>query len=472
MTEYAERLEAEVALAVEEVSRWAAGLHEVVERIGVYFVRIEAIERAYSYLQGLLSPLERKNSWQLAEASGEVTPAGMQHLLNRSLWDVDGVRDELASYVEEQLGDPQVVGVLDESAMIKKGTKSAGVARQYCGLTGQVENCQVGVFLGYASPKGHALIDRELYLPAVWAEDADRRRAARIPEEVEFATKPQLAIRMWQRAREAGLHFPWVTADEVYGRDPVLRHQLEYHRQAYVLVVPSTQPLTRHWSDLAPKPVATLVADFGPTMWHRLSAGWGSKGPRLYDWAYLPYGSREDDGWQHWLLVRRSLSDSTDLAYYLVFGPEGTTLAEMVRIAGARWTIEECFEMAKGEVGLDQYEVRTFHGWYRHLTLAMWALAFLVVTRVEIHAAEARADLADTLNASVPAEREAPVPRQLGPAAHTDEMPSQAASPPDLPKPRTAASAPARTVPPRDATHEKKLPPCRTWSEFRQRRGL
>jgi len=460
MTESAERLETEVALAVGEVSRWAAELHEVVERIGVYFVRIEVIQRAYSYLQGLLSPLERKNGWQLGEASGAVTPSGMQHLLNRALWDEDGVRDELGSYVVEQLDDPLVVGVIDESAMIKKGTKSAGVARQYCGLTGQVENCQVGVFLGYASPKGHALIDRALYLPTTWAEDAARRHEARVPEAVKFATKPQLALQMWQRARDAGIKFPWVTADEVYGRDPVLRHALGYHRQASVLVVPKNHVWKRYRGDCAPKTVAAMAAGFGPAMWHRLSAGQGSKGPRLYDWTCLPYAGQEDDGWQHWLLVRRSLVDPTDLAYYVVFGPEGTTLEEMVRVAGARWTIEECFEMGKGEVGLDQYEVRTYHGWYRHITLAMWALAFLVATRAQIHAAEARAD---ALNATGPDPRAASSPRPLDTVAHIAEIPRQVAAAPALPAPRRAA--------PR-ASHQKKTPPCQSWSEFRQRRGL
>jgi SRSO17 transposase len=372
--------------------------------------------------------------------------------------------------VAEHLGDPQAVGVLDESAVIKKGEKSAGVARQYCGLTGQVENCQVGVFFGYASPKGHALIDRALYLPAAWAEDRARRREARVPEAVEFATKPELAVQMWQRARDAGLQCPWITADEVYGRDPTLRHTLIHERQAYVLVVPKNQAWKRHRLDPAPQTVAEIAAGFGPRLWHRRSAGQGSKGPRLYDWACLPYGGRAEDGWQHWLLVRRSLVDATDLAYYLVFGPEGTTLEEMVRVAGARWTIEECFELGKGEVGLDHYEVRTFHGWYRHITLAMWALAFLGVTRVEIHAAEARADRAEARHAAGPHEGAAPPPRQLGPAVNGGETPRQVATARSLSL--AAPLAPARTTRSRDASHPKKTPPCQSWSEFRQRRGL
>src|SRR3990172_4302749 len=271
MTGYAERLEAEVALAVGEVARWTEELDAIVERIGVHFSHMRVIERACSYLQGLLSPLERKNSWQVAESGGEVTPSRMQNLLHRSIWNQDGVRDELASYVAEQLGDRQAVGVLDESAMLKKGAKSAGVARQYCGLTGQVENCQVGVFLGYASPKGHALIDRELYLPEAWTGDADRCRAAHVPTTVKFATKPQLALRMWQRARDGGIRFPWVTADEVYGRDPALRQALVRQRQAHVLVVPANYVWKRQWLDATPQTVAALAAAFGPTRWHRLS---------------------------------------------------------------------------------------------------------------------------------------------------------------------------------------------------------
>jgi SRSO17 transposase len=253
-----------------------------------------------------------------------------------------------------------------------------------------------------------------------------------VPDEVTFQTKPQLAIKMWQRARDASIRFPWVTADEVYGRDPALRHRLESQRQAYGLVIPCDHPL-KLGLGMVPRPVATIAAAWKPTMWQRLSCGEGSKGPRLYDWAYLPYGSVELDGWQHWLLVRRSIEDPKDLAYYLVFGPEGTTLDEMVRIAGARWTVEESFAMGKGEVGLDQYEVRSWHGWYRHITLAMWALAFLVVTRAQIHAADATAG--ETIH----------IPPLL-------TLPT-----PDVPE---------------EGPPPKKHPSPRTWADFLQHRGL
>jgi SRSO17 transposase len=381
----------EIDAQVAEVERWADGLQTLVERIGVHFVRIEAVQRAWLYLQGLLSPVERKNGWQLAEEAGDATPDGVQNLLNRASWDADGVRDELRGYVVAELGDPLAVGVFDETGFLKKGTKSVGVQRQYSGTAGKIENCQIGVFLGYASPKGHALLDRALYLPEVWAGDEERRREAKVPPEVRFATKPQLAIGMWQRARAAGIRFPWVSGDEVYGRDPGLRQQLEQHRQPYVLAIPCDHPLKLHFLALATKTVAEVAASWAASMWQRHSAGDGSKGPRLYDWACLPYGS--GDVWQRWLLVRRSLTDPTDLAYYLVFGPAGTTLAEMVRVAGSRWTIEECFELAKDEVGLDHYEVRSWTGWYRHITLAMCALAYLAVTRAQAVAADASADV-------------------------------------------------------------------------------
>lgn len=454
MTGAAERLEAAVSAAVKEVSRWAAGLSRVVERIGVHFYRINAVYTAETYLRGLLSPIARKNGWQLAEAAGDVTPAAMQHLLNRATWSADGVRDELRGYVVEHLDAEQVVGVFDETAILKKGTHSVGVQRQYCGLTGQVENCQVGVFLAYASPKGHALCDRELYLPEAWATDAARRTEAHVPEDVTFQTKPQLALQMWQRARAYGLSFPWITADEVYGRDPALRHQLERQRQAFVLVVPANHPL-KLGLGATKRPVEAIAAAWQPTMWRRLSCGEGSKGPRVYDWACLPYGWVEEDGWRHWLLVRRSIEDPTELAYYLVFGPGGTTFEEMVRVAGARWMVEECFETGKGEVGLDQYEVRSWHGWYRHITLSMWALAFLVVTRAQIHAADAACE-------------QAPPPEAVG----VDEP---VHTPPLLPTtdPLTPPASPlasAETTP--GASHPKKRPPTRSWAEFLQRRGL
>jgi SRSO17 transposase len=333
-----------------------------------------------AYLRGLTSPVERKNGWQLAEQAGEATPDGMQRLLATADWDADVVRDDLRAYVVEQLGDPGAVFVIDETGFLKKGSKSVGVQRQYSGTAGRLENCQIGVFLAYASPQGRTFLDRELYLPKDWAADAARRDEAAVPEPVEFRTKPQLARAMLERALDAGVPAQWVTGDEVYGGDRRLRVWLEERQLPHVLAVKSTEPLwTRTtWRQVAAK---TLAAGVPEEEWQRLSAGEGAKGPRLYDWARVPVRALPDPGWDYWLLVRRSLSDPTDLAYYVCFCPADTPLAQLVAVAGTRWAIEECFESAKGEVGLDHYEVRRWPGWYRHITLALLAHAYLTVTR-------------------------------------------------------------------------------------------
>lgn len=313
----------------------------------------------------------------------------MQRLLATYQWDADIVRDDLRTYVVAQLSTPQAVVVIDETGFLKKGTKSVGVQRQYSGTAGRIENCQIGVFVAYASPKGRTFIDRELDLPQTWAEDRERRREAGVPDEVSFATKPQLAQRMLKRTLEAGVCVPWVTADEVYGSDPRLRCWLEDERQSYVLAVRAHE---RVWistgARLRQMTAAQVAAQVSPGQWQRLSAGAGAKGPRLYGWALKPLVGPVDPDWGLWLVVRRSLSEPIELAYYVVFGPVGTPLAEMVRVAGTRWAIEESFETAKGEVGLDHYEVRSWTGWYRHMTLALLAHAYLTVTRA--HAAAAR----------------------------------------------------------------------------------
>jgi SRSO17 transposase len=318
--------------------------------------------------------VERKNGWQLAEAAGDRTPDGVQEFLSRVRWDADAVRDDLRAYVAQHLGDPGAVLILDETGFLKKGDKSAGVQRQYSGTAGRIENCQMGVFLAYASRYGRALIDRALYLPEGWASDRARRAAAGIPEAVAFATKPKLGLAMLERAHAAGLPFAWVTADSVYGADHALRRWLQEHRLGYVLAVTKAQRL-----GLAR--VADRVAGIPASLWHRLSAGDGAKGPRLYDWAYLPYGSDTAPGWEKGLLIRRSLAAPQELAFYLTHAADGTALADLVQVAGTRWAIEACFEAAKGEVGLDQYEVRSWTGWHRHVTLAMLAHAYLAALR-------------------------------------------------------------------------------------------
>jgi SRSO17 transposase len=273
-----------------------------------------------------------------------------------------------------QLGDEQAVLVLDETGFVKKGDKSCGVQRQYSATAGRIENCQIGVFLAYASRHGHALLDRALYLPENWANDRPRRAGAGVPATVGCATKPQLGRALLKRAFAAGVPCAWVVGDSVYGADYALRRCIEQHGRGYVMMVTSAQRLGL-------KPVAEWLADVPAQAWRRLSAGDGAKGPRLYDWAYLPCGAPSARGFQQGLLLRRKIKKPTEFTFYLTLAPLGTTLAELVRVAGTRWTVEACFEAAKGEVGLDQYEVRSWTGWHRHITLAMLAHAYLAVLR-------------------------------------------------------------------------------------------
>jgi SRSO17 transposase len=365
---------------VEDVQAWARGLAAMQERIGHHFARSEPRRRALAYLKGLLSPLERKNGWQLAEFAGDTTPDGIQRLLATYAWDADAVRDDLQAYVVEHLGDPEGVLVIDETGFLKKGTKSVGVKRQYSGTAGRIENCQIGVFLAYASSKGRAFLDRDLYLPQEWADDPIRRAEGGVPETVAFRTKPQLAQAMLERALQALVPVRWVTGDEVYGSDRRLRVWLEEQDLAHVLAVKSSEPL---WvfSPEGPGqiPAAALAARVPADQWQCVSAGNGAKGPRLYDWARIRIRPLSDPERGYWLVVRRSRSDPTDLAYYVCYGPKDTTVEELARVAGMRWTIEECLEAAKGEVGLDHYEVRRWVGWYRHVTLALLAHAYLAV---------------------------------------------------------------------------------------------
>lgn len=359
-----------------EALDWGHGLEVLCDRLSSRFGRIEVRRRALSYLRGLLSDVDRKNGWQLAEASGDRTPSGVQEFLSRTHWDADLVRDDLRAYVVERLGAEDGVLVLDETGFLKKGTHSVGVQRQYSGTAGRIENCQIGVFLGYASRYGQALIDRALYLPQSWAKDAERRAKAGVPEEVVFATKPKLGKTMLAQAFAAGVPCAFVTGDSVYGGDYDLRRFIEENERGYVMAVTSGQ-------NLGLRRVDEWVDDVPKTAWARLSAGEGAKGPRLYDWAYLPFNGAKE-GWRKGLLIRRKIAKPDDLTFYLTLAPETTDLAALVRVAGMRWTIEACFEAAKGEVGLDQYEVRSWTGWRRHITLAMLAHAYLAVVRAAI----------------------------------------------------------------------------------------
>jgi len=351
---------------------------EIERRIGPVFARSEARHRALTYLAGLLSPAERKNSWQLAEISGEANPYGFQHLLGRADWDPDSLRDRLRTYVTDYLADGDAVGVIDETGFLKKGTHSAAVARQYSGTAGRIENCQIGVFLAYASQHGQTLLDRELYVPKEWTDDRERCRRAGIPDQRAFATKPALAQQMLQRTFAAEVRLSWVTADSIYGDDRTLRQWLESRTQSYVLAVSGKESV---WIRGQQRQIKTLLAELPTQGWERLCAGVGSKGLRLYDWLPIELSAPEPQGWKRTLLLRRSISDPSDLTGYIAFARAHTTLAELVRVAGTRWTVEESIQTAKGEVGLDHYEVRSFTGWYRHMTLAMWAQAFLSVIR-------------------------------------------------------------------------------------------
>ena len=347
------------------VTAWAQELDRVLARIAARFARTEARQRAKAYLQGLLSPAERKNSWQLAEMLGEATPYGLQQFLYRSVWEADALRDDLRQYVVEQLGDEQAILIVDETGFIKKGDQSAGVQRQYSGTAGKRENCQIGVFVAYATTHSTALIDRALYVPQSWSDDRERCRRAGIPDSVAFATKPQMALRMLQEAVAHDVPFGWVTGDSVYGDYRKIRLWLESLPKPYVLAVSAKECV---WMGFQQLRVGKVLAQLPEDGWVRLSAGDGAKGPRLYDWQLVPVNAPLVEGWQRWLLVRRSLEDPTELAAFACCAPAATPLEQLVQVAGSRWRIESAFEEAKGEVGLDHYEVRSFQGWYRHIT--------------------------------------------------------------------------------------------------------
>ena len=312
-----------------DVRDWAEELQAVEQRIAHRFPRREPRERAVAYLRGLISTVERKNGWQLAEEAGNETPYGVQHLLGRADWEADRVRDDLVAYARDHLADPRGVLIVDETGFLKKGVKSAGVQRQYSGTAGRIENCQIGVFLAFAGGRGHALLDRELYLPKSWANDVDRRKEAHIPKEVAFATKPKLAERMLERAWRAGVKAAWVVGDEVYGNDSDLRRFLESHGQPYVLAVRCDRKL---WVDLEHLRVDRIADALPKGAWRKSSAGPGTKGPRWYDWALRPFGPVDRRGWQLWLLVRRSREQPEERAYYLCRGPALSPRSPVARV--------------------------------------------------------------------------------------------------------------------------------------------
>jgi len=360
------------------VLAWEDELGRLKARMGEVFSRIEVRKTAGAFIDGLLSGAERKTGWLMAEQAGFDRPYRMQSLLGRSSWSADALRDVVRGYVFEALGDPDGVLVVDETGFVKKGAHSVGVARQYSGTAGRIENSQVGVFLAYASRFGQGLIDRRLYLPESWTSDVDRRAKAQVPEDVAFASKIAMARELIAAALDAGAPSRWVLADALYGGDYRLRHLLEDRRQPYVLAVRSNQALRLMTSDgLIETDPGTIADEWPAEDWVRLPAGEGSKGLRLYDWARMALPWPTEEGFERWLLIRRNRKEPDKQAYYLVFAPKGATLAELAGAAGLRWTIEECFERAKSDLGLDHCEARSWHGWHRHMTLVMAAAAFL-----------------------------------------------------------------------------------------------
>ncbi len=355
-----------------------AGFDEGFSEIISSFCDRRGRAQAEKYILGLLSPVERKNGWQLAEQMGDSTPYKVQQFLYRGRWSADEVRDGLRRYVVKHLGESSGVLVLDETGFLKQGVKSAGVKRQYSGTAGRIENCQIGVFLSYAGSRGHSVIDRELYIPREWADDTERREQADIPSEVVFHTKPELGLEMIRRAHNADVAYSWVTADSVYGESHELRGWLEEHNKGYVLSVSGKAYV---WQGIKQWRISAILKELPEDGWQRISAGRGTKGERFYDWISMPLNPPPVDGFNRCLLVRRSVSRPDELRAYICCHPCGTHIGDLVRVAGLRWTVEMCFAESKSEVGLDQYEVRSYSGWYKHITLSCFALALLSVLK-------------------------------------------------------------------------------------------
>ena len=392
-------------MLLEELEQWAEDFVAFHERFADLYHRQEPREQALKYLHSLLGPVERKNGWQMAEANGDKTPDATQRLLYQAKWEADAARDRLQQFVIEVFGDEEGIGVVDETGFLKKGDKSVGVQRQYSGTAGKKDNCQIGTFLSYASRHGHVFLDRCLYLPESWSAAPERREQAKVPENVVFETKPEQAAKMLEHAWENGVPMRWVTGDEVYGDSPVLRDSIAEGGRWYVLAVrtnitvwpvrptvaipeyrgsgrkPTKQQVVGDPS--TPLSVLAVVAAWPASRWQRLTVAEGEKGPRTYDWACQRIVEHVDqlparDGW---LLARRSIANPDDIAYYLSSAPDHLPLLTLAQVASTRYTVEQCIEEAKGEAGLDHYEVRYWHSWHRHITLSMMAHSWLASIR-------------------------------------------------------------------------------------------
>ena len=376
-------------LTQETVDAWPQYLAEVGQRWQAVFPYRKTHARAVAYLEGLCSAAPRKNCWQLAEVHGAADPYGFQHLLGRATWSPAAAQAALSAYVMDHLGDPQGVLIVDETGFLKKGRHSAGVARQYSGTAGRIENCQIGVFLAYAGPRGATLLDRALYLPRSWTDAPARLQAVGLAADTPFATKPQLAQQMLQRARAAGVTAAWVVGDSVYGHSSQLRQWLESQAQAYVLAVPGNEHV---WVGHRQVQVQEIQAGLSAAAWQPRACGLGAQGPRVYDWHCQTLAAPAGQPWSRYLLCRRSREHPAQPQAYLVLAPQGCALQTLVQVAGTRWCIESGFEAAQGEVGLDEYEVRSATGWHRHVTLALWAMALLAVIRATTLPPEAPAE--------------------------------------------------------------------------------
>jgi SRSO17 transposase len=348
--------------------------NKLVTRLGKHFSNELGFRNMQKYLRGLMGTVERKNGWQLAEYLGETTPYSIQQFIYRGRFSSDDLRGELRCYVGENLGDEDGILVVDETGFLKQGKKSCGVQRQYSGTAGRTENCQIGVFLSYTSPKGHSPIDRRLYMPKEWLDDPVRCQEAGVPESVKFKTKPQMALEMIQEATFAGLPYAWVTGDCVYGDYTGIRTWLEQNRKCYVMSVSGKAYV---WRGYKQESIAGILKTLPAEGWVEASCGDGSKGERLYDWCLLPINPGTVEGFERSLLIRRSKSDTSKMRGYICFAPNETPLQKFAEVAGSRWTVETCFKESKSEVGLDQYEVRSHDGWYKHITFACIAIALI-----------------------------------------------------------------------------------------------
>jgi SRSO17 transposase len=394
-------------MTAEELDEWGADFLRFCARFADVFGRKEPRAQAAKYLRGLLASLPRKNGWQVAEAIGDRIPDATQRLLYQAQWSADLARDRLLRYTVEVFGDAEGIGIVDETGFIKQGQHSVGVKRQYSGTAGKIENCQIGTLLSYTTVKGHVFLDRRLYLPEEWCNDAERREQAKVPRDVVFQTKPEQAMAMLEYAWQAGVPMRWVAGDEIYGDATELRDLIARHARWYVLAVRTPTPV---WSArprvVEPEPqargrprtkvrradgaapattVKAVVASWPTRRWQSLTVAEGEKGLITYDWACQRVVESRDGlpGPDAWLIARRALSDPTDIAYYLSNAPADMPLLKLAQVASSRYTVEQCIAEAKSETGLDEYEVRYWHSWHRHITLSMLAHTWLASVRLQ-----------------------------------------------------------------------------------------